>query len=168
MASIYQTLEMIRFPVSVMRRVKVDAIVAPIAIAGKLGDGHQLDMGDAKVSQVIEPVNRRQKRSLRCKSADMKFIKYGRSEWLRLPESVRPWERAVIHSARWSVNSAGLPGRAGIRKRITAINHKRIIDARSLQRYFSEPPAVFAGGHAEEGATNFYFDLFRIRCPNSE
>src|SRR5262245_36987989 len=168
MASIHQPLEMIRVPISVMRRVKIDAIVAPIAIAGKLSDGHQLDMCDAEVSQVIEAIDRRQKRSLRSKSADMKFVKYRRGERLRLPESVRPWERAAIHSARWSVDSAGLPGRAGIRKRITAINHKRIIDARSVQRYFSEPPAVFAGSHVEKGATNFYFDLFCVRCPNTK
>src|SRR5215510_171474 len=100
MASVHQTLEMIRFPVSVMRGVKVDAVVAPIAIPGKFSDGHQLDMCDAEVSQVIEPVDRRQKRSLRRKSADMKFVKYRRSERLWLPESVRPWERTVIHSAR--------------------------------------------------------------------
>src|SRR5262245_62516268 len=105
MTSIHQTLEMIRLPISVMRRIKVDSIVAPIAIPGKLSDGHQLDMCDAEFSQVIEPVDRRQKRSRRRKSTDMEFVKYGRSERLRLPESVRPWKRAVIHSARWSVDS---------------------------------------------------------------
>src|SRR5262249_44744475 len=100
MASVHQTLEMIRFPVSVMWRVKVDAIVTPIAIAGKLSDGHQLDMCDAEVSQVIEPVDRRQKRSLRRKSADMKFVNYRGNGWLWLQDSVSPWERTVIHSAR--------------------------------------------------------------------
>jgi hypothetical protein len=48
-ARIHQALEISRLPVSMMRRVKIDAIVAPTPLAGKLGNGHQFDMRNSEV-----------------------------------------------------------------------------------------------------------------------
>jgi hypothetical protein len=39
-ARIHQALEIIRLTVSMMRRVEIDAIVAPTAISRELGHGH--------------------------------------------------------------------------------------------------------------------------------
>ena len=58
-AGVNQMLEIIRLTVSMMRRIKVDAIIAPTAASGKFGNRHQFDMRGAEPGQMIEFFDRR-------------------------------------------------------------------------------------------------------------
>src|SRR5207249_11376846 len=50
-ARVHQTAQSARAPVGGLWRVEVAAVVAPITRARKLGDGHELDGGDARVDK---------------------------------------------------------------------------------------------------------------------
>src|SRR5690606_23300858 len=49
-----QTFERLRTTVGGIGRKGQHTVVAPVAITGKLGDGHELDGGDAERTQVVE------------------------------------------------------------------------------------------------------------------
>ena len=51
-AGVDQPLQPVRPAVAVLGGVGEDAVVAPVAAAGELGDRHQLDRGDAQLAQV--------------------------------------------------------------------------------------------------------------------
>ncbi len=48
---IHQPFQSDRAAVGVLRRERIDAVVAPVARAGKLGDRHQLDGRDAEIAE---------------------------------------------------------------------------------------------------------------------
>ena len=52
--------------VLVMRRVQVDAVVTPAALAGELDHRHQLDRVDAERDEVVEMIDRRRRRCRRA------------------------------------------------------------------------------------------------------
>ncbi len=56
--------EPLRAAVGAVRRVHEDAVVAPAALAGKGGDRHQLDRGDAEVGELAQPPGGRVERPL--------------------------------------------------------------------------------------------------------
>src|SRR4029453_4220605 len=53
-ARIHQALEIIRLTVSMMRRVEIDAIVAPTAISRELGHGHNLYWRKPRFEKIVE------------------------------------------------------------------------------------------------------------------
>src|SRR5277367_6943004 len=55
---INQALESLRPAVRMMRRVNIDAVVAPATRAGKLIRRHQLDMRDPKIGQMVQVFDR--------------------------------------------------------------------------------------------------------------
>jgi hypothetical protein len=53
-ARVDEALELVRRAIGVVGREQVHAVVPPAPAPGKLGDGHQLDMGHAELDEVIE------------------------------------------------------------------------------------------------------------------
>src|SRR2546426_11999924 len=49
--TLFRSAQSARAPVGGLGRVEVDAVVAPVTRARKLGDGHELDGGDAQVDK---------------------------------------------------------------------------------------------------------------------
>ena len=74
MAGVDQALEAVRAAVGVVGRVQVDAVVAPAALAGELGDGHQLDGVDAEVDEVVEVVDGAVEGPLGGERADVELV----------------------------------------------------------------------------------------------
>jgi hypothetical protein len=74
----------------VVRRVEVDAVVAPAALARELRDRHQLDVGDAQVDQVVEPSIAASKVPSRREGADVELVDHGRRQRRRPPAAVAP------------------------------------------------------------------------------
>src|SRR5271170_2303772 len=65
MSGIDQALQAGRSAITILRRVNVDAVVAPVARAGKLRHGHDFDGGDAQIRQFVEMLDHAVKRSFR-------------------------------------------------------------------------------------------------------
>jgi hypothetical protein len=70
--------------------IRENPIVAPAADAGKFGDRHQFDMGDAQADEMIEALNRARKGAAMRKSPQMKFVKKGRRERTSLKMLIGP------------------------------------------------------------------------------
>jgi hypothetical protein len=59
-----------------MRRVDVDAVVAPATLAGEGRDGHQLDRGHAQAAQRLESRDHGVERSLVGERPDMQLVQH--------------------------------------------------------------------------------------------
>src|SRR5207248_11295333 len=103
MAGVDQALQPFRAAVGVVRRVKIDAVVSPAAIAGKLCHRHQLDDGHAKFAQVIEPGGCASEGSLRRESPDWQLVDETWGQFDSAPAGVRPGEGGVIERSRPAV-----------------------------------------------------------------
>jgi hypothetical protein len=51
-SGVHELLQAIGSSVAVVRSVEVNAVIAPIAVTGKLGHGHQLDGVDAELFEI--------------------------------------------------------------------------------------------------------------------
>src|SRR5207248_2927378 len=59
--------------------------IAPIALAGKIGDGHELDGGDPELGQLSEPLTGGSESSLRRERPDMELINNALLPWTAAP-----------------------------------------------------------------------------------
>src|SRR5436190_16797203 len=91
MTGIDESLERARTAVRILRRVRIRAIVSPVARAGKLRDRKQLDRGNAEVAQRVEARNDRVERRLRRERAGMQLIDYVVFERDAAPSRVVPF-----------------------------------------------------------------------------
>ena len=94
--------------------VGIDAVVTPIAIAGKLGHRHDLDGGDAEFFQCGEPRNDRVKRALRRESADVQLVDDQIFAWNAPPIVVGPAIVPRREDGRRAMHAVGLPAGGGI------------------------------------------------------
>ena len=60
-------------PISAVRSIEQDAVIAPVSPAGEVGDRHQFDRGESGVTQVIELVDGRAERAAGRERADVKL-----------------------------------------------------------------------------------------------
>ena len=70
-----QRLEIFRPAIGAVRREEQHAVVAPVPAAGKIGDRHQLDRGEARLGDMVELVDRGAKRAVARERADMQLEK---------------------------------------------------------------------------------------------
>src|SRR5436190_1362075 len=113
MTGIDESLERARTAVRILRRVRIRAIVSPVARAGKLRDRKQLDRGNAEVAQRVEARNDRVERPLRRERAGMQLIDDVVFERDAAPSRVVPFEIARDHFRR-RVDAVRLMPRRGI------------------------------------------------------
>ena len=76
MAGIDETGEAFRPSIGVVRRVEVDAVVAPAAVAGELGHGQHLDRIDAQIDQRVEVLDRAVERAGGREGADVDLFEH--------------------------------------------------------------------------------------------
>ena len=74
MAGVDEALQSGRPAVRVLRRADVDAVVAPVARAGKLRDRHQLDRRDAEVFERVEMLDDGVERAFPRECSDVQFV----------------------------------------------------------------------------------------------
>ena len=115
MACIDESLETRRAAVRVVRRVEIDAVVAPAALSRELLDRHQLDVSHPELDEMVEALARRVEGPARRERPDVELVEDGVPEGARLPACVRPREGIVIDDLGRSVDAARLRRRPRIR-----------------------------------------------------
>src|SRR4051794_37554845 len=96
MQCVHQPLESVRTAIWVVRRVKIDPVVAPTAISGELRKRHQLDVCHTEFPQLRDALDHRVKSALVGETSYMQFIHDGRRERRRLPTGIRPVKRVMV------------------------------------------------------------------------
>ncbi len=94
-----------------MGRVQIDAIVAPIAAAGKLGDGHQLDSRNPQFFQGTNSGGDAFERSVGSKRSSVEFVEDIFAKRETLPVLVGPDKGIWIDNLRRAVNASRLRAR---------------------------------------------------------
>ena len=79
--------EIVGLPIAARRREERDAVVAPVAVARKVGDRHQLDRGDPEILQIRQALDDTAKRPLWRERADVQLVEDGRDR-ARAPSTV--------------------------------------------------------------------------------
>jgi hypothetical protein len=129
-----------------VRRVGVDPVVAPVAVAGEGRDRHQLDRRDAELFQVVQARHDAGERALAAERADVELVHDEALEADAVPGIVGPAEARGIDDARRPANALRLEPRARIRKLVSAVEEVRVIGAGCGRQPGHEHPFLFPGG----------------------
>src|SRR5437660_1665357 len=121
-------------------------------------------MSDSQRFQILKLFDRAVERALWCKGPDVQFVNNCRGKRSGLPVLVGPGENGMIQRARWTVNSLGLPSRARIRQRISAVQTEGVVPARKI----GSPPAALDAPHRDALGAGSQFDAFRVRRPDAD
>ncbi len=166
-AGVDQPLEPMGTSIRVVRREQVDAVVAPAVVARELRHRKQLDRCDAEVYEVGEPFDSRIKGALFGERPDVELVDDGASDGRAFPGGVAPLELGMVDQARQRMRPVRLPGRAGVRQWIAAVEREPVVVARS-RFCFEREPASTVGRHRQSVAVQDQFDTLRVRSPNLE
>ena len=84
-------------------------------------------MCDAKVDQMIKPINCRFEGPHIGECADMKLVNNCCAQWFGLPVLIAPFKKRMVDMARGPMDAGGLPGRTGIRGSYLSIDDEKIV-----------------------------------------
>ena len=150
--------------------VQGDAVVAPAAVAGGLDDGHDFDVGDAELEEVLEAVDGGIEGAGGGEGADVELVDDGAGERRALPEGVVPAEGAVVVNGGRVVDAFGLRERAWVGDRRGVFVEKESV----LRAGVGFLDAGFPGSglvrtlHGVDGAVYLDADLLRDGGPEGE
>src|SRR5207302_2645192 len=130
MTDVHQLLQSAGAAVCRVGRVKTYAIVAPIAAAGKLSHGHQLDGRNSQFLQGTNPGDDALECSLRRECTGVDLIEDVIAEWYAFPSVVGPDKGAGVDNLRGTVNTLRLGARDWIGPVILIIQDEAIKVAR--------------------------------------
>ena len=131
------------------RRIKVGAVIAPVAAAGELGNRHQLDRGRAEFTNMIKVRDRAGKIAGLGEGAEMQFVENDLLPGPPAPFSGVPHIGAGIDHLARAVNPLRLPTRGRVRIGI-AIDNIAVAGARpGAAGCQGEPPSRF-GTHRQK------------------
>ena len=136
MTSVDQPLQPQRSAIYGMRRVKVGAVVPPVARAGKRRHRHELDRRDAQVAQVGKPANNTVESSLGREGSGVQLINYEIFQRAAFPIAVGPRESVGVNDLRSVMNSVRLKTRNRIGT--PAVGSKLIVVVRPGAQTFGE------------------------------
>ncbi len=170
MAGVDEALEAVGAAVVIVHGEQGDAVVAPAIFAGKLDDGHQLDMGDAQFKEIVEPFDRGVEGSRGGEGADVHLVDDGAGERRPLPALVAPRECFVVVEPRRAVNSMGLPqtARIGIGGWIV-VEQKGVVGA-AVGRFDRclPPSCIVRASHGIQRVADFDGHLVCVGRPHAE
>ena len=126
MRGIDQRLEIVRAAIGAVRRIKQDAVIAPVPAAGKIRNRHQLDRGEARGGDVIEPLDRRAEASFACERTDMQLKKYALVPGAAGPIAGLPPERILTDDLARPMRVVGLEARGRVRHGPFFIDEKMV------------------------------------------
>ncbi len=147
----HQPAQAIGAAVGARRREQADAVVAPAAIAGEVGDRHQLDRRHAQGAQVVQPLDQRVERPRVRRRADMQLVDDQVLQRDAAPARVRPREHRRVDDLRGAVDAVGLEARRRVGARVAAVQPVHIARARPEPREVAGEVAR-AFGSEREGA----------------
>src|SRR5690348_14008817 len=108
MAGVDELFQVVRCSISVMGSEEIGAVIAPAPVAGELVHGHELNMRNAQVHQMVETLDSAQECAIRSKCSDVQFVNHGAGERARLPVRVGPTKPGVIDKLRGTVDALWL------------------------------------------------------------
>ncbi len=107
-AGVHQLLQSMRPAVTVLGRIQLHAIVAPIAIAGELRHRHDLHGRDAQLAQLVQTADDGLERPLRGERADVQLVENQVFAAHAFPTRIGPDEALRADDRRGGVNAIGL------------------------------------------------------------
>ncbi len=140
MAGVDKALESLRSAVGILGGERIDPVVAPVALAGKLRDRHDLDRGDSKRYQIVQLLNGRIEGACRGECADVQFIEDVAVQGDAPPAVVRPG-KSRVYDLRGAVNTLRLKARGRVRPFLAAV---KAIQIESVRRNSFQHAAVVA------------------------
>src|ERR1700736_1023049 len=105
MTSLDQTFEVLGPAIAGRRCVKIGAVIAPAAGAGKLGDRHQLDRGRAEFANMVEVPDRAGEIAGLREGADVELVQNDLLPGTAVPFGGRPEIRTGIDGLARTVNA---------------------------------------------------------------
>ena len=115
MSGLDQRLEILRAAISGIGRVGQNAVIAPVPPAGEIGDRHDLERGDAKSGEVIEPTYCGAKRAFFREGANVKLVEHRLMPGPPPPAQVGPAIGRGIDYLAWPMRILRLEARSRIR-----------------------------------------------------
>ena len=97
-----------RAAVGRVRREKIHLVVAPVARAGELADGHQLDGRDAEAFQMAESRDHGVESAFACERPSVQFVEDVVGQVDADPCLIVPFKGVRIDDFRWAMHAQGL------------------------------------------------------------
>ena len=114
--------------VGTVRRKRVEAVVAPPALARKGRDGHQLDRRHAELAERPQPRHDAGEGPLRGEGADVELVE---DELVQLePRPGRDLEPGRVEQPRRSAHALRLPARMRVRPGVHTVEEEAVVVAR--------------------------------------
>ncbi len=141
--------------VNVIGRIEIHSVVAPTEIAGKLGDGHDLDRGDAKLDQPRKAIGRGSPFSFLCECSQVQLVKHLALQPQPFPVLVMPGKAARVDHLRGTMRTLGL--KSGSRVGIAIAAARPVAIQGAVAR---------TGGGSRKVTVTFVFKLQRVQIIN--
>src|SRR2546423_2036890 len=88
---VHEGLQLARRTITIVNGARINAVVSPVSLSGKLRNRHQFNGVNPQISKLVEAANCSRQRALRSKGPDMKLIKNQFLERQALPQSIGPF-----------------------------------------------------------------------------
>ena len=152
-----------------LRRPQIDPVVAPVARAGELRDGHQLAGGDAEGDEVVETLDRTVERARLAERPDVQLVQHELGERGSPEGAIAPGERGRVDDRRGAVHAVGLRARRGVRQIIAAVQAVAIGGSRrDRDGRLVVPERILPHGHDAVGAEQVQLGARRAWRPDPE
>ena len=151
-------LQVLRAAIGIGRCEWQYAVITPVPPAGESGDRHDLDGGDAEVSQVAQLADGRAKRAVRGEGANVQLVDDRLLPWAADPTVVVPDIGGRVHDYAGAVHVLRLLARCGIRNAHAVRQDEAIAHARMGIVGHQLVPAVVAGAHGMAQVALVQFD----------
>ena len=136
--------------IRVLRRKRVNSVIAPISRTGKLCNRHEFYRGDAELDESIEMWNQSLKRSFLRIGPGVDFIEDAALERHANPMFVSPHQGTRIHQLRRPVHALRLKSGNGVRQLSRIVDAIEILCARLNRLDHREVIAAIATFHFDE------------------
>ncbi len=138
-----------RAAVRVVRREGEHAVVAPVARAGGLDDGHELDGGGAEGADAREDLGERAERALGGRRAHVQLVEDEILERAAAEILVGPGEQIGVLDARGAVDAERLASRGRVGDGRRAVDREAVQRAHDHTAHGQRVEAVGLLGHAD-------------------
>ena len=162
-----QPLQVVGPAIAGRRRVKIGAVIAPAAGAGKLGDRHQLDRGGAEVTNMVEVPDRAGEIASLREGAEMEFVQDDLLPGTAAPFGGPPEIRTGIDDLARTVNAFRLAARRRVGIRI-AVDDITVARAWPGAVGGQAKPAFDLAPHRQDRVAKLHRDRAGARRPEAE
>ncbi len=163
-----------RTAIARLHRIGIDAVVAPVALAGELGDRHDLDRGHAEVAERVEVRDRGVEGALGGERADVELVEDELLAGEAAPGAIVPGVSRDVDDRRGAVHAPRLGARGGIGSLAFPVRAVEPVEVEMSRADTIEDALVIAARGPVEGMNaldrfdDAHLDLFGGRGPDPE